>query len=110
MAPTIIISPNPALKGWRGQCAQRSRSIRAPPPRSPRPRARSAVKKAPDHVHLRSLRAAAEAARVFVRPRAFRVHTRRVFVLGIPADAAVDAAVSAVAGVGGIRHPRRRTH
>src|ERR1700730_9620310 len=44
MARTATISPNPASRVWRGRCAPRWRSIRAPRARCRPPRARSAVK------------------------------------------------------------------
>src|SRR6187200_850743 len=37
-APTIITSPNPASRVWRGRCAPPSRSTRAPPTRYRPPR------------------------------------------------------------------------
>ena len=47
-APTTTISPNPASRAWRGRCARRSPSIRAPPTRCRRPRARWAAERVAD--------------------------------------------------------------
>src|SRR5262245_3507778 len=43
MARTGTISPSPASRGWRGRCGKRSPSIRRPPAKSLRPKARSAT-------------------------------------------------------------------
>src|SRR3984893_9734972 len=43
MARTAIISPNPASRVWRGRCARRSRSIRAPQAKCHPPRVGSAA-------------------------------------------------------------------
>src|SRR5580693_4907466 len=43
MARTAIISPNPASRVWRGHCAPRSRSIRAPQAKCHPPRVSSAA-------------------------------------------------------------------
>src|ERR1700726_2857858 len=42
-ARIIITSSNPASRGWHARCARRSRSTRAAPARSPRPKAPSAA-------------------------------------------------------------------
>src|SRR5262249_62160922 len=94
---------SPDSRAWRARCAPRSRAIRARPTKFLRPRVRSAADvlaggKAIDHVHLHRVRAAAESARIGAQSRALRLRARRLLVLGLPSDAVVDAAASAVGG------------
>src|SRR5262249_56132265 len=113
-ARTTMIAPGPASRAWRARWARRSRSIRAGPTKFLRPRARSAADvlaggKAINHVHLPRVRTAAESARIGARSRALRLRARRLFVLGLPADAVVGAAASAMVGAHRLRPLRPPT-
>ena len=106
---------NPASRGWRGRCARRSRSIRAPRARSRRPRARSAAEPAArgasrDRMAVYTVHAAA-AARTTTRSP---IRTRFVFVRdgfyfwAFLLGAAVDAVAPAVAGAARAMSSSRR--